>query len=147
MSDFYNTGYYNYFIIMLEVDFMYDGVTTNIMVKNVKDTIVFYEEKLGFQKVLSVPEEGEVLDFAILNKDNISLMFQEQKSLLEEYPTLKSGEIIPTFTLFITVKDVNKLYYDLKDKVKLASSLHKTFYGKNEFAIFDNNGNILTISS
>ncbi len=125
---------------------MYKTITINIMVKNVRDTIEFYEEKLGFKKVLSVPEDGDELNFAILNKDDISIMFQEQKNLLEEYPTLKRDEILPTFTLFITVKDVGKLYQELKDKVKIASTLHKTFYGKEEFAIFDNNGNILTIS-
>ena len=125
---------------------MYETITANIMVKNVKETIEFYEEKLGFSKVLSVPEEGEVLNFAILNKDKISIMLQEQENLLSEYNTLQKGEIIPTFTLFITVKDVEKLYNQLKSKTKIAKELHKTFYGKDEFAIFDNNGNILTIA-
>lgn len=125
---------------------MYETVTTNIMVKNVKETIKFYEEKLGFQKILSVPEEGEILNFAILNKDKISIMIQEQKNLLEEYSTLKTDEIVPTFTLFITVDDVSAVYNELKDRVKIAKELHKTFYGKDEFAIFDNNGNVLTIS-
>ena len=125
---------------------MYETITTNIMVKNVKETIQFYEEKLGFQKVLSVPEEGEILNFAILNKDKISIMIQEQQNLIEEYSTLKTDEIVPTFTLFITVDDVLKVYNELKDRVKIAKELHKTFYGKDEFAIFDNNGNILTIS-
>ncbi len=125
---------------------MYETITTNIMVKNVKETIQFYEEKLGFQKVLSVPEEGEVLNFAILVKDKISIMLQEQTNLLEEYQTLKTGEIVPTFTLFITVNNVEEMYHSLKEKVKIAKELHKTFYGKDEFAIFDNNGNILTIS-
>lgn len=125
---------------------MYETITTNIMVKNVKETIKFYEQKLGFKKVLSVPEEGEILNFAILNKDKISIMLQEQENLISEYPTLKTDEIIPTFTLFITVDDVLKIYNELKDKVKIFKELHKTFYGKDEFAIFDNNGNILTIS-
>lgn len=125
---------------------MYETITTNIMVKNVHDTIKFYEEKLDFRKVLSVPEDGETLNFAIISKDNISIMLQDQNSLLEEYPTLKKDEIIPTFTLFITVKDVKLLYEELKEKVEIAASIHKTFYGKEEFAIFDNNGNILTIS-
>ena len=125
---------------------MYQSITTNIMVKNVKETIKFYEEKLGFQKVLSVPEEGEILNFAIIAKDNIAIMFQEQNNLTEEYPTLKVENIKPTFTLFITVENVQKLYEDLKDKVEIAKELHKTFYGKDEFAIFDNNKNILTIS-
>ncbi len=125
---------------------MYETITTNIMVKNVKETIKFYEEKMGFQKILSVPEEGEILNFAILNKDKISIMIQEQQNLIEEYSTLKTDEIVPTFTLFITVDDVLKVYNELKDRVKIAKELHKTFYGKDEFAIFDNNGNILTIS-
>ncbi|MCM1052791.1 MAG: hypothetical protein NC483_02270 [Ruminococcus sp.] len=126
---------------------MYESITTNIMVKNVSETIKFYEERLSFEKILSVPEEGETLNFAILKKDNISIMFQEQKNLLEEYPSLKSEEIIPTFTLFITVKDVTKIYDELNGIVTLAAPLHKTFYGKDEFAIFDNNGNVLTLSN
>ena len=125
---------------------MYEAVTANIMVKNVTETIAFYKEKLGFQKVLSVPESGDVLNFAILVKDKISIMLQEQHNLIEEYPALRIEEIKPTFTLFITVSDVAALYEELKDKVTLAKELHKTFYGKDEFAVFDNNGNILTIS-
>lgn len=125
---------------------MYETITTNIMVKDVKKTIQFYEEKLGFQKVLTVPENGEILNFAIIAKDQISIMFQEQQNLIEEYPTLKVEKIIPTFTLFITVKDVTSLYEELKGKVQIAKELHKNFYGKDEFAIFDNNRNILTIS-
>ncbi len=93
---------------------MYETITTNIMVENVKETIEFYQSKLGFQKVLSVPEDGSILDFAIIKKDNISIMFQERKNLLDEYPTLQKNEIIPAFTLFITVKDVEKLYKELK---------------------------------
>ncbi len=125
---------------------MYETITTNIMVKNVKETIEFYEKKLGFKNVLSVPENGEILNFAILNKDNISIMFQERNSLLEEYPTLQKDEIIPTFTLFITVKNVKKVYEELKDNVEIVAELHQTFYGKDEFAFLDNNKNILTIS-
>ncbi|MCX4255023.1 MAG: bleomycin resistance family protein [Bacilli bacterium] len=126
---------------------MYESITTNIMVKSVEDTLDFYINKLGFVKVLSVPMEGDVFDFAIVKKDNMAIMFQEQNNLEEEYPTLKVDEIKPTFTLFITVKNVNDVYLELKDKVDIAKDPHKTFYGKDEFAIFDNNGNILTISA
>lgn len=125
---------------------MYKNVTINIMVKNVKETIEFYESKLGFKSVLTVPENGEVFDFAIISKDDISIMLQEQKSLLGEYPTLKSDDIIPTFTLFIRVDDVMKLYEEVKGKVEIAVEPHKPFYGDVEFAMFDNNGNILTIA-
>lgn len=125
---------------------MYKTITCNIMVENVANTVQFYEEKLGFKKVLSVPEESENIEFAIMNKDSISLMFEEKNSLESEYPALKTDRIKPTFTLFITVEDVKKVYEKLKDKVEIAKELHQTFYGKDEFAIYDNNGNILTIS-
>ncbi|MCI8545339.1 MAG: bleomycin resistance family protein [Bacilli bacterium] len=126
---------------------MYETITPNIMVENVAETIQFYEEKLGFKKVLSVPEEGEALNFAIVCKDTITIMFQEKQNLIEEYPSLKVEQIKPTFTLFITVQDVSELYQSLNGKVELAKELHQTFYGKDEFAIFDNNKNILTISN
>lgn len=126
---------------------MYETITTNIMVNNVKETIKFYVENLGFQKVLSVPEDGDILNFAILSKDKISIMFQEKENLIEEYPTLNIRDIVPTFTLFITVDNVKALYDELKEKVQIAKELHQTFYGQDEFAIFDNNGNILTISA
>lgn len=125
---------------------MYQTITTNIMVNNVKKTVEFYESKLGFCKVLSVPDTGEIFDFAIISKDNISIMFQEQKNLVSEYPTLQTDTIKPCFTLFITVENVRKLYEELKNKVEFAKELHQTFYGRDEFAIYDNNGNILTIS-
>lgn len=125
---------------------MYQTITANLMVKNVKDTLKFYEENLGFKAITTVPGDGDTLNFAILGKDKITLMLQEQQNLLAEYPTLQNGEIAPTLTLFITVDDVKKLYNELKDQVKIAKDLHQTFYGKDEFAIFDNNGYVLTIS-
>ena len=125
---------------------MYESITPNIMVKDVRETIKFYKVKLGFEIILTVPEEGDFA-FAIMGKDNINIMFQEQNNLIEEYKSLKTEEIKPTFTLFITVKNIEKLYEEVKEKVEIAKEMHKTFYGKDEFAIFDNNGNILTISS
>ncbi len=125
---------------------MYKEMTPNIMVENVKETIDFYTNYLGFEIVVTVPEQGETLDFAIMKKDNISIMFESRTSLCKEYPTLKLEEIKPSFTLFIVVSNVEELYNNLKDKVKIAKEIHQTFYGKLEFAIFDNNNNILTIS-
>jgi uncharacterized glyoxalase superfamily protein PhnB len=126
---------------------MLDTITTNIMVENVKETMNFYCSMLGFESILTVPSEGDIFDFAILKKDNISIMLQSKESLVEEYPTLNTDEIVPSFTLYITVKDIDKLYKEITNKnVKLAKEMHKTFYGKKEFAIFDNNSNILTIA-
>lgn len=66
---------------------------------------------------------------------------------MTEYPSLKTGEILPKFTLFITVQDVEKLYKELCKKAVIVKELHKTVYGKDEFTVFDNNGNLLIISN
>lgn len=126
---------------------MYKTITTNMMVNNVKESINFYQERLGFISIVTVPSEGEEFDFAILKKDEVTLMFQSKASLIEEYPSLQTNSIKPAFTLFITVDNVQQIYQELKSKVEIAKDLHQTFYGKDEFAIFDNNRNILTISS
>jgi uncharacterized glyoxalase superfamily protein PhnB len=126
---------------------MFDTITTNIMVENVEKTMNFYCSMLGFESILTVPSEGDIFDFAILKKDNISIMFQSKESLVEEYPTLNTDKIVPSFTLYITVKDIDILYKEITNKnVKLAKEMHETFYGKKEFAIFDNNSNIITIA-
>lgn len=126
---------------------MYKTITTNIMVESVKASIQFYEEKLGFTTAVTVPNEADNFNFAILVKDSISLMFQSKESLVEEYPTLQVDIIKPVFTLFIAVDNIQEVYQELKDKTEIVKELHQTFYGKDEFAIFDNNHNILTISS
>lgn len=116
------------------------------MVKDVKETANFYAQKLSFEMVTSVPGEGDRLVFAILKKDNALVSFQEQANLTQEYPTLKTDEIRPTFTLFVTVDDIDSLYEKLKNNVEIAADMHETFYHTKEFAVFDNNGNILTLS-
>ena len=90
---------------------MYQSITTNIMVKNIKETIKFYEEKLGFQKVLSVPEEGEILNFAIIAKDNkISQLQIFKKNCISFISKLGLAE---RFNEFISPKSVKK---ELKKK-------------------------------
>lgn len=124
---------------------MYKNITPNLMVENVEETIQFYEG-IGFAAAATVPKEGGGLQFAILVKDNLTLMFQERENLISEYPILKTEKTQPSITLYIIVDDVNKYYDEIKHQYELQCELHKTFYGANEFAIKDNNGYILTFT-
>jgi uncharacterized glyoxalase superfamily protein PhnB len=124
---------------------MYKSITPNLMVENVAETIAFYE-KLGFAATATVPNESGGLQFAILVKDNLMLMFQERKSLMAEYPVLKTDKTQPSISLYIIVDNVQRYYDNMKSKYELQADLHKTFYGANEFAIKDNNGYILTFT-
>lgn len=124
---------------------MYKSITPNLMTENVEETVKFYEQ-LGFAAAATVPKEGGGLQFAILVKDNLTVMFQERESLIAEYPVLNTAKTQPSITLYITVDNVTKYYEDMKDKYELQNELHKTFYGATEFAIKDNNGYVLTFT-
>lgn len=120
------------------------SLTPNIGVKNVNDTVKFYTEKLGFQLIMSNPQEGTLL-WAMLSNGPVSLMFQENASLIEEYPELKnSGKGLLTF--YVKVQGLTALYDKLKGTDMIVKELARTFYGANEFAIRDNNGYVLTLT-
>ncbi|MCL1972152.1 MAG: VOC family protein [Endomicrobia bacterium] len=126
---------------------MYKSITPNLMTESVEETIRFYTENLGFAEIASVPDEKTgKLQFVILGKDNLTIMFQQRESLAGEYPELAADKVSPGCTIYIKVDDVKKFAGDIGAKVKLIRDLHKTFYGANEFAILDNNGYVLTFA-
>ena len=123
----------------------YQSLTPNMGVKSVTETVKFYTEILGFTKIVSVPESGELI-FAILKAGDVNIMFQQKENLQEEYPELKGQNQNSCFTFYIKMENKNDLYETLKHTAFLVKEIHTTPYGAEEFAIMDNNGFILTIS-
>lgn len=124
---------------------VYKSMTPNLMVEDVAQTIEFYA-RLGFAAVDSVPKEGGGLQFAIVVKDNMTLMFEDRAVLIEEYPILDTVKTQPSISLYIVVNNVNAYYEQIKGEFSVLNALHKTFYGSDEFAIADNNGYVLTFT-
>jgi uncharacterized glyoxalase superfamily protein PhnB len=124
---------------------MIKTITPNLMVESVEETVKFYET-LGFTVTVSVPDEKGGLQFAIMLKDNLTLMFQHRDSLTSEYPILKTDKTQPSITLYIVVDSVKDYYNDMKSQYGLQADLHQTPYGATEFAIKDNNGYVLTFT-
>jgi lactoylglutathione lyase len=120
-------------------------LTPNIMVEDVNKTSKFYQKFLGFELLVTVPEEGQFA-WAMLKRDAVEMMFQSRTSLSEEIPSLQQKEIGGSLTLYIEVEDVKELYERLKGNVTIVQDMHKTFYGAQEFAIQDCNGFILAFS-
>ena len=120
-------------------------LTPNIMVEDVNNTIEFYQKLLGFEVLVTVPEEGQFA-WAMLKRDMVEIMFQSRTSLGEEIPALQQKEIGGSLTFYIEVEDVEGLHEHLKGGVTIVQDMHKTFYGAQEFAIQDCNGFILTFS-
>lgn len=125
---------------------MLKSFTINIMVTDVNETIMYYKDVLGFEIIKINPVDSDILDFAIVQKDNVMIMFQSKESLNNEYKSFNVDVIIPAFTLYIFVEDIVSYYDDVKDKTSIIKKLYHTKYGMNEFAIIDINKNILVFA-
>ncbi|WP_255495270.1 VOC family protein [Dysgonomonas sp. 521] len=124
----------------------YQTLSPNIGVKSVDETVQFYTQTLGFKLIMSVPAPTGGLQWAMVANGGATFMFQEMGNLSEEYPQLAGRPKLGAMTFYVKMKDMQTLYEKLQGTEHIAKEMHKTFYGADEFAIFDNNGHILTIT-
>lgn len=120
-------------------------LTPNLMVQNVNDTINYYQDNLGFTVLETVPQEGP-LDWAMVKRNDIVIMFQSKRSLSEELPRFQKQNPGGGFTLFIKMEGIHELFYELSETAEIISEIEDTFYGTTEFSITDPNGYVLTFS-
>jgi len=123
----------------------FNSATVNLMVNNVNKTVEYYEDIFGFNLAMTVPEEGEY-NWAMIERDNVQIMFQKEESLVEDLPIFKDRMIGGSFTIFIDVNSIDELYEKAKEKIVVVEDLKKTFYGMKEFTIEDLNGYIITFA-
>lgn len=126
------------------------------MVKDVKETVEFYQKNLGFQLIMAVPETQDgilneiPLDkkvvYALVKNGDVEIMFQAEKSFKEDVPVLRDSQIEASCTFYIELENIEDFYNSIKDKVDIVKELFTTWYGMKEFYIRDNNGYILTIA-
>ncbi len=115
------------------------------MVENVSETINYYHAVLGFDKISSVPEEGDFV-WASMRKDDVEIMFQEEENLKNDLPALSSESPGGGTTLFLKINGVDDLYNRIYKKADVVDGLRDTFYGMREFTIRDINGYYLTVA-
>jgi len=121
-----------------------ESLSPNIFVKDIKATLAFYKQ-LGFNLVMSVPEDGEDFVWAMMVNGGVTIMFQTFDSLANDLPEVKR-EDGGSLLFYIKLKDILNFFDLLKDKVTVVKGLEKTFYGATEFSILDNNGYLLTFA-
>lgn len=117
-----------------------DIISPNIFVQDMHKTIAFYQ-LLGFKIITKVPQEGDI-DWAMMSCGNVTFMFQTFTSLGDAFPAIsrqKGGSLL----LYIQVKEIRKLYEQIKDHVTVIKGLEVAFYGTTEFCIQDINDYIL----
>lgn len=121
-----------------------ESLTPNIYVPSVSNTIAFYKN-LGFEPVMTVPENSEDPVWAMVQQGGVTLMFEAFNSIEGRLPEI-SRQPGGSLLLYIKVKDVKGLFSSLKDQVVILQELNTTFYGATEFSIKDLNNYVLTFS-
>ena len=123
-----------------------NSLTPNLMVNDVEETIEYYTDILGFTLLMTVPETGK-LDWAMVKRNDVVIMFQTKKSLSSGLPRLAGEKPGGGLTFYIKVDRITELHEELlNNEVEIISDLESTFYNTIEFSIVDVNGYILTFS-
>ena len=124
----------------------YQKLTPNLVVRDVAAAVNFYSSVLGFERVISVPEQAPFV-FASVVKGNVEIFFNDAKAVGEDYPPLVARPIGGTMTLFIEVEGIEEILQRVqKAGAKLVMPLKTQFYGMREFAFEDPEGWIVTIA-
>jgi uncharacterized glyoxalase superfamily protein PhnB len=128
-------------------------LTPNLAVADIRQTVQFYRENLGFALVMAVPEtqdgihqqlsDDKAYVYALLKKDNAELMFQRIDTFSEDIVLAGKGNIGASVSFYMQGKGIDAFYEELKNRNIEISEIKLTWYGIKEFYIKDNNGYVL----
>ena len=131
-------------------------LTPDMMVDDVRKSVEFYTDVLGFKLNMAVPENSEAIEneleedrdyeYAMVSRDEVYIMFMRKDAFAEHLPMLKGAEIGASVSFYCEVDNIDELYDSLKDKADIAIDPHTTWYGMREFYIKDCNGYILAFA-
>jgi uncharacterized glyoxalase superfamily protein PhnB len=128
-------------------------LTPNFAVADIRQTVQFYRENLGFELIMAVPATQDGVDtqlagdreyvYAMMKKEQIELMFQQQDSFHEDISLAGNEPVGASVSFYMQGKDIEPFYAGLKNRDIQVSDLKLTWYGIKEFYMKDNNGYIL----
>jgi uncharacterized glyoxalase superfamily protein PhnB len=114
-----------------------------LAVRNVRETIEFYKDTLGFETGMVFPDENNP-EYADLSKDDMVIMF-----ILAKNMGIGSDEKLGIgVNLYMEIDgDIDEYYAELKNKsVKIVYDINDEHFGIRDFAIEDIDGYQLTFN-
>ena len=128
----------------------FNKLAPNFLVKDVAESVRFYQEILGFELEIAVPDgatrienvitEEMIYSTAMVRRDEIFLMFMNENSFKCELHGFPQGASV---LFYIDVDNIEDMYSQLENRVEIVKSLETTWYGMQEFYIRDCNNYIL----
>jgi uncharacterized glyoxalase superfamily protein PhnB len=124
----------------------FQKLTPNLVVRDVAASMEFYRSVLGFQAAIRVPEQPPYV-FGSVTSGEVEVFFNDQKTVIEDYPALGEKPIGGSLTLFFEVKGIEEVLAAVqKSGAKITMQLKEQFYGMREFAFEDPEGWVITIA-
>jgi uncharacterized glyoxalase superfamily protein PhnB len=128
-------------------------LTPNFSVRNVKESVLFYQDLLGFKLEIAVPygtnlienaiQEGREYSTAMMKKDDVFVMFLKHDLFEKDTQAFEGSAKGASVLFYMDVSDIDDLYMGLKGKVDIEKEIETTWYGMREFYIKDCNGYVL----
>ena len=114
-------------------------LTPILTLEAIEPSLPFWVDALGFTKTVDVPT-GEVLGFAILEKDGYEVMLQTVASMQADVPAVASppgGSV-----LYVEIEDLSAIEKAVAE-YELLVPRRKTFYGAEEIFVREPGGNVV----
>jgi catechol 2,3-dioxygenase-like lactoylglutathione lyase family enzyme len=113
-------------------------ITCVLLVDEIEKALVFWVERMGFEKTVEVPE-GDRLGFVILVRDGAEVMLQTLASARKDAPVFAPEGVVNRASLFIEVGDFADVVRRLEG-YPIALEERNTFYGMREVGVIEPGG-------
>ena len=128
-------------------------LTPNLAVQDIKKTVAFYQEHLGFALVMAVPEsqdgieqvlnDGKEYVYALMQCEGAEIMFQRVDTFKRDVILATDSAIGASTSFYMEVDDIVGLHQKIKATNAQVTDIKTTWYGMQEFYLRDLNGYIL----
>src|SRR4051794_15662673 len=106
----------------------FNRLSSVFLVDRIEPCLDFWVNRLGFEPRLQVEGEDH-LEFAILGRDDVEIMYRTRDSVHHDAPGLTEGEgHIPWVVIYLEVEDIDALLPKLEG-VDVVSPLRETILG------------------
>jgi uncharacterized glyoxalase superfamily protein PhnB len=120
------------------------SLTVVLVVQAIEPCLGFWQERLGFELTASVPD-GDRLGFAMLVKDDVTVMYQTQESLRKDMPSLGERELVSANVLYISVSSIDEIEKRLEG-IEPVVPKRTTFYGAKEIGVREPGGYVVVFA-
>jgi uncharacterized glyoxalase superfamily protein PhnB len=117
-------------------------VTPILVVDAIEPVLPFWQQQLGFEKIVEVPHEGR-LGFVLLARDGHEVMLQTRASITADVPAVAA--LAPAFAVYCDVDSLDAAIEATKGAEVLVPR-RTTFYGADEIWLRDPSGAVVGLA-